>query len=89
MLLHGIKSCQTKGKTLIAVHEIKWSCVLIAESIKWLNLSPLPKQPGLEFLWKQQQQRNCRSKGLVAVVCLEALVHLDVVQNMQQALNVK
>lgn len=32
--MHGIKSCQTKGKALIAAHEIKWSCVLIAESIK-------------------------------------------------------
>lgn len=67
--MHGIKSCQTKGKTLTAVHEIKWSSVLIAESIKWLNLSPLPKQPGLEFLWKQQQQRDCRSKDLVTVAC--------------------
>lgn len=51
------------------MHGIKWSSVLIAESIKWLNLSPLPKQPGLEFLWKQQQQRDCRSKDLVTGAC--------------------
>lgn len=76
--MHGIKNCQTKGKTLIAVRGIKWSCVLIAESIKWLNLSPQTEQPGLEFLWKQWQQRNCKRKGLVIVACLEVLEHLDV-----------